>query len=583
MNEGRNNGGASPHGRMRWQRAGLALVGFAVLSTSAAAQVRPPFTRPVENTSPNLRGRFGDAVAHGARVLAVGAPGDSIRGVEAGSVHIFEQDVLTGAYTLGQVLQPPGLLPYDRFGDAVALAGNVLVVGSTGDDDAAPNAGAAYVYARAGIDEPFLFLAKVTAPSSHVGVGDAFGHSVAVFGSRVAVGAPKAYSPAYQGGVVFLFDVDATGGVVYPAGLVTDPGTHVGDGFGASVALGFDRVYVGAERFDPPSAPVNAGGVLVFEESVSGSWVLTETLVSPAPQSFAEFGHAIALDPPRGGTTGTLVVGEPFVAQAGQVTPRGAVHVFEAGVAMPWAHVFDFGLDVDQFNTERGLAVAVQSGVALAAAPGLDSGRGGVDVLERQGPADWAATDTLLIPGSAANDRAGTGLALFNGIPVVGAPGRDGLSGSDEGWAWTSSLLWAGLGTVDCAPAVPNSTDTFASLAAGGSLVAADNLFRLEGGYLPPGQFALPLVGSDAAHVPGAGGAVGVLCIGGSVGRFNQDLTQVAPDGRVTIPLDLSAVPLSSTTIAVAAGETWHFQLWYRDLDPAQVSNYSSAIGVTFD
>jgi hypothetical protein len=32
----------------------------------------------------------------------------------------------------------------------------------------------------------------------------------------------------------------------------------------------------------------------------------------------------------------------------------------------------------------------------------------------------------------------------------------------------------------------------------------------------------------------------------------------------------------------VLAGSTWHFQLWYRDFNPAAVSNFSSAVELMF-
>ena len=61
------------------------------------------------------------------------------------------------------------------------------------------------------------------------------------------------------------------------------------------------------------------------------------------------------------------------------------------------------------------------------------------------------------------------------------------------------------------------------------------------------------------------------------------------PTGTASLILDLTDapanVPTNANLTAVAAGETWSWQAWYRDVDGggAPTSNFSSAISVTFD
>ena len=563
----------------------MAAIVFASVFTGspAGAQDPLPFTRPLTPDAPTEQGRFGAAVAHGNRVLIVGAPGDSLRGTEAGSVFVFDRDGTTGTYTSTQQLMPPELLPFDRFGETVAIFGNVLAVGAVGDDSAAPNSGAVYVFVRDGSGLPFQMVAKLVAPAGLAGSGDRFGAAVSVFLDRVAVGAPQMDAVAFESGAVFVFDVDQTSLQVQPASILTDPAGRAGDGLGCSVAVGLERVAAGAERFDPPGGPFHAGGVLFFEDDASMAWPLSETLVSTRPETGAEFGASIALESPRSIIPGTLVVGEPMAARPGETTPRGVVHVFEASVGGLWNHVFDHGIDDLRSGTMRGTAVSAQSGFALVSAPGRSGGRGGIDILRRTPNGDWEFVREVTLPGSAIEDRAGIGLTYRNNIPVIGAPGLDGGVGVDQGIVWTSSALWADVGEARCAPAVPNSTGTFASIAGRGSAKVSNNTFTLQGEHLQPFNFVLPLAATDSGFVPGAGGSLGNLCLGGSIGRFLGSIQIVDPTGQVEVPVDLSLVPQPSGLVQVSPGETWHFQLWFRDSVLGASSNYTSALEVNFE
>lgn len=561
----------------------------ACLVVASAAHGQDTFTRPVVPPPLGANGQFGASIALGDGVVVFGAPGDSARGAQAGGVYTYQRDPGTGGLTLDQVLLPPQLLAFDRFGGAVALDGNVLAVGATGDDDAAPNAGAVYVFTRFGPTEPFALLAELTPPPAQAGVGDRFGASVAVQAGRVAVGAPLDDGGAFDGGAVYVYDVDPVLAQVTPAGDVRDPLARVGDGFGWSVALDGDRLVVGAPRLDAPSGSRDVGGVLIFEDLGAGAWTHVETLLSSRPRRDGDFGFAVALDRPAGGGVGTLVVGEPLATTSG--APRGAVHVFEALPLAAWTHVADHGYEDPRTGLRRGERVAVAGEVVLASIPDqvIDveattfAAVGGVELLRRDGGGTWELERDALLPTFEEFERAGLGLAFDGAATYVGAPGWSDGSASNVGRVWASSIHWAGLGGVECAPAAPNSSGTFASLAASGSTVAADGSLVLEAGFLPPGEFVLPLVGSDPAFFTNPGGSQGNLCLGVSIGRFLNALVAADANGRVTVPVDLAAVPQPTGPVAVAAGQTWYFQVWYRDRNPGVTSNYTTSLAVTFE
>ncbi|MEL6431340.1 MAG: hypothetical protein AAFU73_21835 [Planctomycetota bacterium] len=140
-----------------------------------------------------------------------------------------------------------------------------------------------------------------------------------------------------------------------------------------------------------------------------------------------------------------------------------------------------------------------------------------------------------------------------------------------------------GIETPTTCPAVPNSTGQTGRLAASGSRYVANDDLTIDATRLPAGQFAL-LVGALAeGFTANPGGSDGNLCLGGGIGRFNALVAAADGIGRVSFPLDLSALPQPSFTVPAAPGDTWYFQAWHRDGTPsAPQSNFTEAIGVTF-
>jgi hypothetical protein len=130
----------------------------------------------------------------------------------------------------------------DRFGAAVDIAGDLLVVG-------APRAGVdgeAYIFRRTGTDgsqEATLLPSGVGGPS-----GGRFGAAVAVSDHAIAVGAP--WEPT---GSVYVFVRDATGWVkqvrLAPHSLAS------GDQLGTSIALDGTTLVAGAPSGAPAAAP----------------------------------------------------------------------------------------------------------------------------------------------------------------------------------------------------------------------------------------------------------------------------------------------------------------------------------------
>jgi hypothetical protein len=157
-----------------------------------------------------------------------------------------------------------------------------------------------------------------------------------------------------------------------------------------------------------------------------------------------------------------------------------------------------------------------------------------------------------------------------------------------------SSLLTCGLpATVFCAPGVPNSTGQASMIGATGSLQASANDLTLEARQLPPGSFAIFITSRTITppFVP-PGGSWGNLCLGGSIGRFQQQVGPVSAGGTYRIStaagsgaqqFSLTTFPQPNGVVPVLAGETWGFQCWHRDsVGGAAIWTFSEGISLTF-
>lgn len=136
-----------------------------------------------------------------------------------------------------------------------------------------------------------------------------------------------------------------------------------------------------------------------------------------------------------------------------------------------------------------------------------------------------------------------------------------------------------------CSPANANSTIGPAWMSAtGDNMVLANDLVLIASG-LPGSAFGFFRMSQMRGFVAGAGGSQGNLCLGGAIGGAvgpGRIMTS-GTTGSFALRLDLAAIPTPTGLVPVQPGETWHFQAWYRDLNPMSTSNFTDALSVTFD
>jgi hypothetical protein len=275
----------------------------------------------------------------GEHSAATGIGGDQAdnSAARSGAVYLFERN---GTWAQHAYVKASNSGAADLFGTSVALSGNgsILAVGAPGEgssatgidgdqtDNAAPGAGAVYVFTRSGA----TWIQQAYVKASNPGTSDGFGRSVALSGdgSILAVGAPGEDSAAAgidgdqtdnslsHAGAVYVF---ARSGATwsqqaYVKASNTDPEDH----FGSSLALSADgsSLAVGATGEDSDgsrgglqsdNSSSSTGAVYAFTRTGT-TWSQRIYLKASNPDAGDELGAFVALS----GDGSRLAVGAPL-------------------------------------------------------------------------------------------------------------------------------------------------------------------------------------------------------------------------------------------------------------------------------
>ena len=231
--------------------------------------------------------QYGFAVAMNGNTMVAGARYDSTIASQAGAAFVY---VKTGStWTQQAVLRAGDGLAADRFGTSVAISEDTIVVGAPDDDGAFSNAGSAYVYVRSGTT--WTLQQKLTGSDSTA--DDEFGNAVAVAGDTVVVGAHFADLPSNSAaGSAYRFQRSGTVWTQTQK-LIPVGGVVLGDSFGESLALSGNKLAVGSSTGDIPQT--GAGSVYVYSDS-AGAYLLDQRLSIPAGNNGDLFGFSVSME-----------------------------------------------------------------------------------------------------------------------------------------------------------------------------------------------------------------------------------------------------------------------------------------------
>ncbi|HSG89682.1 MAG TPA: cadherin-like beta sandwich domain-containing protein [Pseudomonadales bacterium] len=484
---------------------GIAMRTYSVQVTrAAAATLAQEAYLKASNTGPD---RFGAALALSGSTLAVGAPDESsaaagIDGDEnddslatAGAVYLFDRPDTTWLRVAYVKASNPG--GPDRFGTALAMAGDLLAVGAPGEqslatgvggsqqDDSGSAAGAVYLFRR---DEAGDWSQEAYAKAPNTDSGDSFGAAVAVDGARLLVGADgedgavagvdgnAADNSLSNAGAAYLFERDGTVGWRASAYLKASD-VDSADRFGRSVAISGDLIAVGAPLEDSSAKGVDgndaddslssSGAVYVFGVDAAGSWRQVAYLKASNPDAGDRFGTAVALD---GELLAVAADGEDSAARGvdgdqndDSLDAAGAVYLFERDASGRWSQTAYLKASnpdsLDGFGTAlilRGNLLAVGARDEDSRATGIggdqsdDGARdaGAVYVFARDAAGAWSQIAYVKASNTDPSDGFGSSLALDGDTLVAGAPGEDSAARGVGGNQADDSLAGAGAAYV---------------------------------------------------------------------------------------------------------------------------------------
>lgn len=321
---------------------------------------------------------------------------------------------------------------YDNFGYSVAISGDTLVVGAYWEDfgETILNAGAAYVFVRSGTT--WTQQAKLIAsnPDQH----DNFGHSVAISGDAIVVGAPNEDSNGTGGqadnslstaGAAYVFERSGTTWTQKAYLKASTPASDVN--FGCSVAIDRKTIVVGAYREDLAGTIANAGGAYVFVRGVS-KWTPQAHLQADNAEAGDYFGYSVDI------YGNQIVVGA--WGKNGDAIYEGAAYFFwrnpSTGI---WAQKDYLKASNAETYDYFGRSVAISGDTLVVGADGEDgngmdgegdnsaSSAGAAYVFEHIG-AGWTQQAYLKAANVEENDVFGGSVAISGDTIVVGATGE---------------------------------------------------------------------------------------------------------------------------------------------------------------
>ena len=386
---------------------------------------------------------FGYSVAVYRDTAVIGAHQHDVNGnANAGAAYVFTRDPLSREWSQPIKLTASDGEEDDGFGHSVAVVGDTVVVGAYGDDG---NRGAAYVFTRPdGGWTSTTTAAKLTASDGKE--DDRFGHSVAVVGDTVVVGA---YGDDGNRGAAYVFT--KTGGAwtsTTTAAKLTASDGEANDEFGVSVAVDEDTVAVGAHLHDldvDGASMLDAGAVYVFTKPAAGWTSSTESAKLTATDGAAgdEFGISVAID------GDTVVTGayrdDSMATDSDDGLDSGSVYVFDRDPESgKWSQTAKLTASNGDGGDRFGNSVAVDGDTAVVGAylddnPGIvltDSGS--VYVFTNQSGV-WSEALNLAAPDAATDDHFGRSVAVAGGTVLAGAPQDD-----DTGSAYVMEIAGAG-------------------------------------------------------------------------------------------------------------------------------------------
>ena len=229
---------------------------------------------------------FGISLDISGGYIVVGAHAEDQKGTDAGAAYIFKNS--NGTFVQTQKLTASNAGASDNFGGTVAIDGNYVIVAAQGEDTGVTDAGMVYVFKNEGGS----FVEKTQLQASNRSGGDYFGNSIAIDGDYVVIGASGDDATTFNAGSVYIFKNDGSDNFTQIQKLEVRNG-QTNAYFGNTLTISGKDLVIGGYRSD--SNGYGSGAVYLFENNGSDVFVQTGKMRASDAQADDYFGQAIAL------------------------------------------------------------------------------------------------------------------------------------------------------------------------------------------------------------------------------------------------------------------------------------------------
>jgi len=234
--------------------------------------------------NPEPWGLFGGSVSIFNEYVIIGASGDDDVADQAGAAYIFKLDGVNWVRDTKLFANDGERL--DWFGRGVSIAEEHAIVGAYGDDDNGSRSGSAYIFKRT--ETGWHQEAKLVASD---GVEDArFGYSVAISNDFAVVGAHWDDDNGEESGSAYVFKREGNNWI--EQAKLTPHDVAFRDNFGYRVSMSGNYVLVSAHYDDDNGE--NSGSVYLFEYDGS-SWIEKHKVIASDGYVNDRFGFSVAI------------------------------------------------------------------------------------------------------------------------------------------------------------------------------------------------------------------------------------------------------------------------------------------------
>lgn len=322
----------------------------------------------------------------------------------SGAAYIYNEDS-QGTWSYAQRLAANDPNEGAEFGGGVKFSDNYVVVAAgRADVGSTQRAGALYVYDYQNNNWEFNTKLVASDFSSEAKLG-MNPTSLDVEDNTIVGGAPGENGWT---GSVYIFNKIA--GSWVESQKILSPNPQTNENFGIGVSLSEDYLVVGANEVDG-----RKGAAYVYMKNSNGIWEYDQTIMASDAANDDFFGTSVS------------IAGDQLVIGAyGANGEAGAAYIFEKDSQGVWAEVQKLNGNTSSESAQFGWSTDIQQNYIIVSAPhiyGLEAGE--VYFYKKESSGNWAEEQVIQGSDTAGEDFYGWSIAMHENQLIAGAPWED--------------------------------------------------------------------------------------------------------------------------------------------------------------